>query len=334
MDDRAFQAAKHVLCCLSKEKDIPEVQAVIRLLLPVLELHWQRVIDDSISDLNAALDELAAELPSSPSIDALAALPQDRRDRLLQDLLVAFLAALQRRASQPLSPAALSLVRQGALSLMDDGAKAVREPLSQTQAPLLLPAAVADLNTLMFGRVTTRLPALQDLLRAFLTSAGPRTPSASSLGAAASRAAGQALSSRQEWEDALRAELGQDTASWIPFVADQWAYRWFNIGSGEAAKQAGILAFQAVAVLDNHTSPFCRWINGRIISMGKVTRQIDAHVRASLDGDIGALMANWPLISFKPTDGPAEFALAFERSLGLPPYHPHCRTRVIVVKLR
>lgn len=330
MEDKTFNAAKRVLCCIHKQ-DIPEVEAVIRLLLPGIEAYWSQLVREMTQEALARLDLLDDNL-STPSVDALARAPAQERDRLLEDLVLAILASLERRAAQPVSAATSALLRSGVASLLADGARSTQSALDLSRAPLLPQAAQDDLLTLLRGRLVLHRDALRGLLEAFLTTRGPRTPGQTGLEAAARRAAGGAALSRQAWVAALAAELGQDTRSWLPFTLDQWAYRWFNIGGFVAARQDGAIAFQASAVRDNRTSPFCRWVDGRIVSVERIERQIRRHVEASLAGDIQALMDNWPLLSFRADDGPAEFALKF-RSVGLPPYHGRCRTRVILVRL-
>lgn len=328
---RAFDSAKRVLCCISKD-DIPEVEAVIRLLMPSLDSFWQRLIAESMALIEAELDSFEDEL-ATPSIDALSIAASDKRKKLEQDLILALFLILDRRIAQPISDAGTALVQRAVQTLMSDGAKSIGEPLDLTRAPLLAQAAVQDLLTLIRGRVTIRRPEIEQLLGAFLTTRGPRTPAASGLAGAAQRAAGGGLQTREGWRAELAELLGQATASWLPFVVDQWAYRWFNVGSFTAARQSGAIGLRAVATKDNRTSAFCLWVNGRVVSIERAQGQIDRHVAAALAGDVQALMANWPLLTFRASDGPAEFALAFER-VGLPPYHARCRTRVVLVRFR
>lgn len=306
--DASFDAAKRVLCCIHKEADIPEVEAVIKLVLPSLDFYWKRIAMEAVQDIEAQLDDFDT---------AIAAAQPGEKDELLRDLILALLASLRRRLQAPISPAGTALLRRSSVSLMQDGAKAIREPLDLALAPRLLPAAEADLLTMIRGRVELREQDIRAALRGLLTQAellGAPVP-------------------RDVWRARLLRELGVETGSWLPFVVDQWAYRWFNIGSVVAARQAGALALIAVAVLDNRTSKFCRWVNGRVISMERAQRQLDRHVSAALAGDVRAIMANWPLLTFEPTDGPAEFELKFA-TVGLPPYHGRCRTRTKLLRLR
>lgn len=322
--DEAFDAAKRVLCCLHKDSDIPEVQAVIAILLPSLDAYWKRVVSESLDEINDQLDALRDDL-ATPSVDAIALADQKKRDKLLDDLILALLLSLRRRVSQPISPAGTSLIRRSAETLMLEGAKDMGEQIDFTRAPLLVRASVEDLMTLIRGRVTLREDEIRSLLRTFLTERSART----SVGLLVTAAG---ATSREAWKQALLSQLGENTQAWLPFVVDQWAYRWFNIGGFTAARQGGVIALQAVATLDTHTSPFCRWVNGRVISMERAQRQIDEHVEAALAGDVRRIIANWPLLVFRGDETDAEFALLFAR-VGLPPYHGRCRTRVRKIRL-
>lgn len=322
---RAFDAAKHVLCCLHKDSDIPEVQAVIALVLPSLDAYWKRIVEEAVGEIDAQLDAFADEL-ATPSIDAIALAPERERDRLLEDLILALLLALERRARQPISPAGTQLLRRAGETLMQDGAKDMGETLDFTRAPRLPQAAVEDMLALIRGRIELRRDEITTLLRTFLTQRSART----SLGQLAAAAGAP---SRETWRAALLNELGANTSTWLPFTVDQWAYRWYNIGGFTAARQGGVIALQAVATIDLKTSKFCRWVNGRVISMERAQRQINAHVQAALQGDVRAMIENWPLLRLRGDETNAELAIQFTR-VGLPPYHGRCRTRVRKIQLR
>jgi len=306
--DEVFDSAKHTLCCISKEHDIAEVQAIIAILSPSLDFYWKRLVREAITEVETQL---------GPFDEALAAAEPGERSKVLQDLVVALLLSLRRRMQQPVSASGMALLRRSAISLLTDGAKAIGEPLSLARAPRLVPAAVADLLTMMQGRVELRATEVQQALRGLLTRTELLT---------------MAPVDREVWKARLLALMGAETGSWLPFVIDQWAYRWYNVGSFTAARQSGVIGLIAVATIDAKTSDFCRWVNGRVISMERAQRQVDRHVEAALAGDVRAMMQNWPLLTFAPTDGPAEFAIKF-LSVGLPPYHGRCRTRTRTVRL-
>lgn len=306
--DASFDAAKRVLCCISKDSDIPEVEAVIRLLMPSLDFYWKRIVVEAVAEVEQQLDDFTVSLA--------AAEPRDK-DELLHDLVLALLLSLRRRVQAPVSPAGVALLRRSAVALMTDGAKAIGEPLDLARAPRLLPAAQADLLTMIHGRFELRELEVRQALRGLLAETDARG----------------AFVSRADWKARLLRDLGAETTSWLPFVVDQWAYRWFNIGGVAAASQAGVIALVAVATLDSHTSKFCRWVNGRVISIERAQRQIQNHVEAALAGDVKRIMANWPLLTFGASDGPAEFELKFA-TVGLPPYHGRCRTRTKLLRLR
>lgn len=328
---RAFDSAKRVLCCISKDSDIPEVEAVIRLLLPSLDAFWQKLVAEAVVLVEAELDSFDDKL-NTPSIDAITLADRRERDKLTEDLILALFLIIDQRARQPITDSGTALLTRAVSSLLEDGAKSVGEKLDLTRSPLLPQAAIQDLMTLIRGRIELRRVEIQHLLRVFLTQRTARNKDGTTLEEAA-RENKSASSSFAAWKAALLLELGALTASWLPSVVDQWAYRWFNIGAFSAARQGGAIGIRAVAVLDHKTSPFCRWVNGRIISIERAQRQVDRHVQLALAGDVAGLMANWPMLQFRAADGPAEFAVMFER-VGLPPYHFRCRTRPELVRFR
>lgn len=313
-DPSSFERA---FCCLGKA-DILEVESVIQLLLPAIEHHWTRIVVESIREIDQQIDAFDAALSEAPISE---------RDSLLNDLVLLLLGSVRRRVQAPVGVSLGNNLDASVSSLLTEGAKAIGEPLNLARAPKLLPAAQTDLMTLVRGRFDLREGAIRAHIRGILS------PSAGPFATPLSGIVDPPAALRAQHRQVLLRELGADAKSWVPFVVDQWAYRWFNIGGVVAAQQAGVLALVAVAVRDLKTSKFCLWVDGRLISIERAQRQIERHVAASLAGDVRAIMANWPLLTFAPTDGPAEFELKFA-SVGLPPYHGHCRTRTKLLRLR
>lgn len=337
---------QRVEACRCLKQDIPEVEAVIAALVPRLETWWVQAIEDALrqGDLLLGIEELTSA--PLPQVEALAGRTIDGRsrpeieaelvailERRLRDQVTAFVPRLAQRVEEARDTLLLDAALALGLSLTVEQLVALERRLGPLRA-----AAVADLQTLMVGRLDTRRPeiraALERLARARVRSAtgisGPRP-------AAAGAVAAQTL--REE----LRALLGAASPrQWIPFVADQWSYRWFNIGQFLAARDAGFTLFRAVnnppRGPDIKTTPFCRSIHLRLVDVAGAENQIRRHVRQSLGGNVQGLMQNWPLLDpdLVQDDGPAAEArhlLAFRR-VGLPPYHARCRTVVQPVRLQ
>ena len=325
-----------VEACRCLKQDIPEVEAVIAALTPRLEQWWVEAIEEILrrGDLLLGLEEITAT--PLPEIDALSGRTPDGRTRL--DIEAELVRLLQRQIEEAVSAFSAALaqeVAEGRDTLLLDAALALGLSLEASQLRALeerlgplRAGAVADLETLMRGRVLTRRPEIQRTLQRL---ARTRTRPRAGLGAAGPAVTTQSL--REE----LRALLGAASPKqWITFVADQWSYRWFNIGQFLAARDEGFTLFQAFnnppTGPDNRTTPFCRWIHGRSIDVGRAEDQIRRHVRASLAGDIDGLMRNWPLLrpdlaNDRSEGAEVRFALAL-RNVGLPPYHARCRTVV------
>ena len=318
----------HHDACSCMKQDIPEIELVIAILVPILEQWWIDAIEEALR-----LGELLIQ-PESDARPALAALDFTRNARIEDEIIAAFEKVLRDRI-WAMPGEVLAAVEQGRDQLLWDALLAAGLTLTQAEAVLhagrleanlgpLRAAAVQDIATLMAGRVETRLPEMRTAVRAWAR-ATRRPVSGPS---AAPTSAGVASARR-----ALEEILGlPNLRRWVAFVTDQWGYRWFTIWNALDDLETGALFFQAVAVLDGRTTPFCRWVHGRLISASKIRDQIRNHIRASMRGDVDALMANWPLIdsktaNFEGAGQDATFGRAFA-GVALPPYHGRCRTTV------
>lgn len=327
-----YKQAVHACRCV--KQDIPEVEAIIAALTFRLEQWWVDAIADTLrrGDLMLGVEEILAN--PLTRIEALSGRTPDGRDRIdIENELTALLTRQLRDAVTAFAPAIIQDVEEARDTLLFDAALSLGLALTTEQVVALertlgpiRAGAVADLQTLMLGRIDTRLDEVRAAARAYVRAA---VRPAAGLGAEAASAVARTF--REE----LRAILGAASPrQWVPFVADQWSYRWFNIGRFLSARDDGFTLIQAInnppRGPDERTTPFCRWVHGRIIDVSRVEDQIRRHVRASLAGNIGAVMANWPLLSGADAndEGPsaeARFALNFTR-VGLPPYHARCRT--------
>jgi hypothetical protein len=110
---------------------------------------------------------------------------------------------------------------------------------------------------------------------------------------------------------------------------DLWAYRWYNIGIVEGAAMHGseelVIFNNPPSGPDAKTTPFCRWVHGRRITVRKVRQQRDAYLNAIRKGDVVAAKRVWPILHDTQRMSEEEFAAAFE-GLSAPPYHFFCRT--------
>lgn len=315
-------------CCVHKQ-DVPQVEAVIRIVLPVLEDYWRQLEAEIATALVRELQGLD-DGRGFPEVDAIGLERADRRDDLLRDLLLALLASLELRTAAPPPEEVMRVVRRAAGRLLARGASAIGEPLDLARAPLLQPGAEQELVALMRGRIELRRQEIEAHVRLFLTTRAPRTSVPGSLALTPSGRP----ESFEQWLRELHRLLGRDTSSWLPFAVDHWAYRWYSVGSFIAGRQNGVLAFRARAVRDSRTTPFCRWVDGRLIDVARSERQIQRHVALALRGDVQGLIQNWPLLDPKVVRGSNtdQFAREFRR-VGLPPYHGRCRTVPVPVTL-
>lgn len=324
--------------CLCKQLGIPEVDAVVAAVAPLAERHWRAAAERALAELEARLDELADDRPG-PDVDALAAAGRDR-DGLLEELIAALLLGLRTDLAAPFPPATRGALRGAARRLLASGAGGVGAglDLALPRAAEALAAAEVDLAVLLRGRLEERTAEVEAALRRFLTDRTARLPAAAP---SALVTAGVApLVGREAWRANLRALLGlDDPAGWIRPVVDAWAYRWHNASAFIHAAAGAVARGEALVAVNNppggpdaRTTPFCRWVHGRVLSVTRAASQVRAYTRAALEGDLDAMIRAWPLLSSSAAarGGPAAFRVSFAQ-LGLPPYHWGCRTRVALV---
>ena len=306
-------------CCKQGE---PSVDATIRLLQGPLERHWESQLTEALGTAVARLRELEDEMPTA-QIDGLVNRPGRGTEALL---VLAFLTVLEEAARAPLPASVQESIGRAVEGLLRDGALSTGLQLDLGREPLVRAAARADLQTMLAGRIQTRRSELEAHVRDFLTSKRARTPARP--GDITEAVAGRAAS-LQDWLTTSARLTGLQTDTWLPQVVDVWAYRWFAVGQFLAGDQAGLEVLRARARDDQRTTLFCRWVDGRTISVRRARAQVDRQVRLALQGDAEKLMSNWPLLESRITRSSDRSVLARAfRRVGLPPYHFNCRTGV------
>lgn len=309
-------------CCA--KQDIPEVEAIIGILQGPLEDFWRELMQDALDTAVERLRELEDLMPTT-RVDGLV-----NSTRAIQDeelLILAFLSVLENAASAPLPAALEAALGRATTTLLEAGADSQGLSIDLAREPLARAAAREDLKTLLKGRIVTRTVELREQVQEFLRSKRARTPARP--GDITEAAAGFKARNLQEWLKRSVDIVGLQTQKWLPAVADQWAYRWFVVGQFLAGVQAGLTVLEARAVIDGKTTAFCRWVNGRVISVNRAGNQLSKHIEAALKGEVVTMIRNWPMLSSKITasDDLKVLALGFAR-VGLPPYHFLCRTTI------
>lgn len=309
---RIFAILHKALCFCCKAADIPEVEAVIRLLTPQMEGLWAAVTDEAVRNMEAALR--VGNQTLSP----------ERRSKFVDDLLVVLASLYAVRTTTDIPRALLRAIEDGSITLLARGAQASSLRLDVLSLGERV-AAREDLLTLARGRLQEHQDEIRQVLEDFLASA----VLGSLRGPVPSAADGGVPAVLEAWRERLTAALGGADRRWLRSVVDLWAYRWWNLGAYFAGRQAGVLAWEAVAVRDRRTTSFCRWVDRRIVAVEKIERQVRRIVAAAQARDAAAAKAAWPLLA-EPEQGTekvweAHFARA---DVGLPPYHWRCRTRI------
>lgn len=150
-------------------------------------------------------------------------------------------------------------------------------------------------------------------------------------------------------EDLARV-LSDPNAALSRTIVDAWAYRQHNVGTYQAAKTAGVKVLVAVnnppGGPDSRTTDFCRWVNGKVIKIERVDRQLAAFNAAVAAQDKAAMIQAWKFIPLSKKGmkaaredlrqdrapgariSDAEVFRNYFVTVGLPPYHWRCRTVV------
>ncbi len=291
-------------CCALVKADIPEVEAIKRLIGPLvlarLELIGTRL-----------LDELIARLDRIP-----VAQTEDMRRTIVDALLTAALADAERVYSIPFDRDTRDAIRDAVDALLAAGGLASgRSDPRSSRLPIAAAAAELELTLMVRAAVTGQFGELRGLLGRFLTDPATR--------------AGQGLGVSILDQQVMR--LLEPTRA-VGAAIDTWAYGTFNQGNVAGADLTGVRGYRLRATLDGHETAFCRWVNGRVVPIARVLRQEARLQAAAFSGDPAAVIAARPFLSpsIAMRGNELQFELFFRR-VGLPPYHFGCRTQPIPV---
>lgn len=298
------------------KQDIPEVEAVVEAILPLVERHWKRKINAAVKYLEERLLTYSEAL-GGESVDVVTG------RRALDQELIALLAAFEARLGCPLAPAEAEAVESAATTLLTEGALALGLllPLGGPRDRLV---SQRDLSLLLAGRINeARQQELRGLLRQFLTERSLRDALRQDPRVAPDAAAIRSTS----WRRAVRSTLGAyNWSTWGPQTVDAWAYRWHNVGRFRGGLAGGVTRWVARNPMDDRTTKFCRWVHGKVVSGRRIRSKLTAYYAAVAAGDLERMKQIWPLTD--PGLDLGRFHRVFY-NVGLPPYHFRCRTIVV-----
>lgn len=290
--DAAFRVACQ--CCKADGANVPEVEAVIRLLLPALLGAWRTMLVDLRYEAERLLD---ARRPADD----------------LELLLAAYVTRLETVAATPFARGVRLRVEQAAGSLIE--AAPAANALLEIEARLARELLAAEQLQLLFQDLAARAVARSaEAARVFLDAR-------SGLGSEEAQEAART---------ALRAALDAEAAV-LPLL-DSWSYQTWNQATVRAAAADGHNFIQLVAKIDDATTTFCRLVNGRIVPMARALAQLDRIEAAVRSGDVAALVSAAPFIANPRTATQADVDAALERG-GLAPFHHGCRTQNVPIRL-
>ncbi len=309
-----YRAAHAALKLLLWKEDVPDVEAAKRIVEPLVRRHWDLAVKTAVLEVLGRLERMEDRLPTN-EVDAVALQRSDPdRDDLIAALVLSLFLVIERNLKVPIPFRKAALVRDAINGLLLDGGKSVGSifPLSSTRGVQLPGAVEDDLHLMLHGRLITRRREIENILRRMITEKPQRRA---------------ALKSGEP--DELTTKLTEilDGRKWQSAAMDQWAYRAFALGAALSAIEAGAGTLYVWNPRDDRTTPFCRWVHGRVIAVGDAKRQIDRYLVAASSGSAQTLMDVWPLVSFPNGTPEAKFGTHFRITV-LPPYHNGCRSLV------
>jgi hypothetical protein len=333
---KPFKVATKVLCC---KQDIPEVEAVKKLLFHPLKGALQAITFEVLERVNVKLDELETTV-GAPDVDIVAGVHPDDRDDTLRELMASIIVSFASGESAFLPRGVENLIRDAAAGLLDMGADEIGVPRNYPHRPVIQAALVDELRVMILHLLTARRTDVEQAVSHFLTSSDPRTEKSEILLSGLPESelprskeefdvllAGLLLLSPTPEEDALVNRR-------IDVTLDIWAYGGFVAAEVEAGLAASTTRtrrtqFVAVALIDSGTTKFCRWVNGRTIPLKAIEKELKARRGAVARGDGAALIVGRKFLSPKAArSGSTSMFAKFFRTAGLPQYHIGCRTIV------
>ncbi|MDI3548141.1 MAG: hypothetical protein PWR10_1793 [Halanaerobiales bacterium] len=99
-----------------------------------------------------------------------------------------------------------------------------------------------------------------------------------------------------------------------------------NFGGVQSMVEAQVLEYEILAVMDERTSPICRFMNGKVFKVEHAVALRDAVLNAKSPEDIKTIHP-WRQVKEVQSWSTEKLAAG---GMALPPYHYHCRTTYIV----
>lgn len=301
-----FHLAMTAACELCKAASIPEVEAVKRLLTPILRLRLERIGDRLAKDLLRRMNSTPA---SSLKF----------RKEVFEAVLASMMTDADRVYSLPFNREVRDQVRDSVDALLAAGSTITGAGSQGPLLPIQAQVAEQELVLLLQEALSRQGGEMKKLLSTFL-------------GSEAVREAQGLLGTASNWDQELGRLLGLGDS--LEPTVDSWAYRTFNAAAVAASfSGSGVIGYQIVANLDGRETAFCHWVHGRIVPVSRVRRQQEAHSLAVLRGDRAGMIRATPFLDSAVAKRGSEVAFErFFRRAGLPPYHFGCRSGSRVIR--
>ncbi len=333
-----FNVVCKVLCC---KQDIPQVEAIKRLLFSPLKGALQAITFEVLERVNVRLDELETTV-GAPDVDIVSGVHVDQRNNTLIELMASILVAFASGEQAFLPVPVENLIRDAASGLLDIGADEIGAPRNYPQRALVQAGLVSELRVMVLHLITARRLEVERAVRHFLTSSDPRTEKTEIVLSGLPES--ELPRSKEEFDVLLATLLLLSPTPQADALVDRridttldiWAYGGFIVGEVEGAKAKDPRTqFVAVALIDSATTKFCRWVNGRTIPLKAIEAELKARRGAVSRGDGAAIVAGRKFLSPKAArSGSTALFAKFFRRAGLPQYHIGCRTIVRIKSQR
>ena len=128
----------------------------------------------------------------------------------------------------------------------------------------------------------------------------------------------------EQLEQLFGAEYGRNKSYWRGFAASA-INRSRTFGEISGYEEAGVATYEILAVMDERTSPVCKFMNGKVFKV-----KTAANVRDDIINSLPEMVkTNHPWLSFKDVQNMTDEQLQ-AAGFVMPPFHFHCRTTTVM----
>ena len=128
----------------------------------------------------------------------------------------------------------------------------------------------------------------------------------------------------EQLEQLFGAEYGRNKSYWRGFAASA-INRSRTFGEISGYEEAGVATYEILAVMDERTSPVCKFMNGKVFKVKTAANVRDDIINSPPE----MVKTNHPWLSFKDVQNMTDEQLQ-AAGFVMPPFHFHCRTTTVM----